>query len=204
MTAWRRLFRLLPAAAFLLAACSPPPQLAPLAKDAVIVALGDSLTYGTGGGGVNYPQVLQERTGRTVINAGIPGETSGGAAARLGTLLKQHKPQLLIVCSGGNDILRRHGDDVKANLSRIVETAQAADVDVVLIAVPRPIPFPLNYPAYAEVAASYQLWIEDDILKTVLHDNALKSDQIHANAAGYRHIGEAVAELLVRAGALPS
>ena len=193
------------AAVAALTACSPPPSpLTPLTKDAVIIALGDSLTYGTGGQGTSYPQVLQMLTGKTVINAGIPGETSRGAAARVGSLLRQHPAQLLIVCTGGNDLLRRQSDEVKANLSRIVETAQAAGVPVVLIAVPRPIPFPLNHPVYAEVAAEYRLWLEDDILKTVLHDNALKSDQIHANTAGYREIGAAVAALLQRAGALPS
>lgn len=200
----RRLLLLALCAAATLAACgSAPPPLKPLAKDAVIVALGDSLTYGSGGRGTTYPQQLAQLIGREVINAGIPGETSAGAKARTADLLARHRPQLLIVCTGGNDFLRRQPSAATAqNIGGIVETARAAGVQVVLIAVPRVFPLPLNHPIYGDIAGRYNLWLEDGIMKTVLFDTALKSDQIHANAAGYRKIAEAVAALLRRAGAV--
>lgn len=190
--------------ALLLAACAPPPApLSPLQQGAVVLALGDSLTYGTGGGGVSYPQHLQELIGHTVINAGVPGDTSHGARQRTAALLQRHQPQLLLLCIGGNDFLRRLPvQDTEANLRAIVEMAQQAGVEVVLIAVPRVLPIPLNHGLYGDLAATHGLWLEDEILKSVLHDNALKSDQIHANAEGYRAIAEAVAALLREAGAL--
>lgn len=198
------LWVILPAAvgAFFFIGRAPPPPLAKLGENAVIVAFGDSLTAGTGAA-VGYPQHLSDLTGRTVINAGIRGETSGAALARLPGVLKNHKPNLLIVCTGGNDFLRRlPAAETEKNLRAIVETARAAKVPLVLIAVPRLLPLPLNHPLYDKIAGEKNLWLEDEILKTVLHDNRLKSDHVHPNAAGYLLLAEAVAALLRRAGAV--
>ena len=200
----RRLWLLL-AVTLLLAACGTPTgePLKPLKRGAVVLALGDSLTHGTGGGGVSYPQQLEIMIGSTVINAGIPGDTSAGARARTAHLLQRHKPQLVILCIGGNDFLQRqNADETKANISAIVQMVKDAGVDIVLVAVPRVLPIPVNHSLYREVASEHDLWLEDESLKTVLHDNNLKSDQIHANAAGYRAIAEAIADLLRRAGAV--
>ena len=195
-------FLLLVLPALLAAGCSQPSALPPLGKDAIVLAFGDSLTAGTGAS-VGYPQRLEKIIGRAVINAGVPGETSGGAKRRLSGLLNRHQPQLLIVCTGGNDFLRRHDRaETENNLREIVAVARRAAVPVVLIAVPRISPLPLNHPIYKTVADDYDLWLEDDILKTVLHDNTLKSDRVHPNDAGYQQIAEAVAALLTHAGAV--
>lgn len=55
-----------------------------------IVCWGDSLTFGTGGSGVNYPNILRERIAEEinetipVVNLGIGGETSATICARAG------------------------------------------------------------------------------------------------------------------------
>lgn len=53
-------------------------------KQPDIVCWGDSLTYGEGGEGVTYPSVLAEKTGLTVFNYGVQGETAKQIAIRMG------------------------------------------------------------------------------------------------------------------------
>ena len=197
-TMQKRLFALF--TAFLLTACTSPPPLPKLPNDAVIVAFGDSLTLGTGAH-KGYPERLADIIKRPVINAGIRGETSASAKKRLPQIIKQHAPDLLIICTGGNDFLRKISG-TEENLRDIVIAAQTANIAVVLIAVPKLSIFPTNHPLYEKVANDYQLWMEDDILKTVLHDNSLKSDQVHPNDTGYAKIADAVTALLKKSGLL--
>ena len=185
-----------------LAACAPPSPIARLPQEAVVVAFGDSLTSGVGAQ-IGYPQRLQTLIGREVINAGIPGETSAEALRRFPAVLRRHRPALVVICTGGNDFLRRQSAaKTESNLREIVALAEAAGVEVALLAVPRLSLFALNHPLYAKIADDYDLWIEDEILKSVLHDDDLKSDRIHPNDDGYRQIAEAVAALLRRAEAV--
>ena len=182
----------------------PSVSIVPLAANAVILAYGDSLTYGTGAGaGKSYPDVLSALINRKVINAGVPGETSVQGLARLAATLDEAKPDLLILIHGGNDYLRRQPESaLKENLSQMITIASARSIPVVLMSVPKPAIFLKPAKVYRELAEQYQLPLDDVTLSEILADRALKSDQVHPNAAGYRRIAEKLQALLVASGAL--
>ena len=190
--------------AFLLAACDRAPTLPRLGSHDVIVAFGDSLTHGTGASSdTAYPAVLASLTGRTVVNAGVPGDTTASALERLPNVLAEHKPRLVLLCLGGNDMLRKQPQAAtENNLRLLVQTIRASGAEVVLIAVPEPKLFGGAPDFYSRVADDLRLPLEDDVFNEVLKDNRLKSDPIHANAAGYRIVAERLAEVLQEAGAL--
>ena len=188
----------------LLAACERAPTLPKLNSHDVIVAFGDSLTHGTGASANDaYPAVLASLTGRTVINAGVPGDTTATGLARLPAVLDEHQPRLVLLCLGGNDMLRKHPQaSTENNLRLLVQTIRASGAEVMLIAVPEPKLFGGAPDFYGRIAQEMQLPLEDDIFSDVLKDNRLKSDPIHANAAGYRLVAERLAEFLRETGAL--
>ena len=190
--------------AFLLAACDRAPTLPKLNSHDVIVAFGDSLTHGTGAStDAAYPAVLAMLTGRTVINAGVPGDTTMSGLQRLSGVLAEHKPRLVLLCLGGNDMLRKHPEAAtENNLRLLVRTIRASGAEVVLIGVPEPRLFGGAPDFYARVAEEMQLPLEDEVFNEVLKDNRLKSDPIHANAAGYHQIAERLDEFLKKTGAL--
>lgn len=192
-------------AAALLAACGEKvPALPRLGGEAVVLAFGDSLTYGTGASPEeSYPAALARLIGRAVVQSGVPGELSGDALARLPAALDEHRPTLLLLCSGGNDLLRRVEESrIEANLRAMIELAQSRGVAVVLIGVPRPRLLGGPPEFYARLAREFRLPYEGEIVKTLLFDNATKSDMIHPNADGYRRMAEAVARLMKEGGAI--
>jgi lysophospholipase L1-like esterase len=188
----------------LLAACGRAPTLPKLTQQDVIVAFGDSLTHGTGASDdTAYPAVLATLTGRTVINAGVPGDTTTSGLQRLPAVLAEHHPRLVLLCLGGNDMLRKQPlTRTENNLRLLVHTIRASGALVVLIGVPEPRLFGGTPAFYERVAEDMQLPLEADVFNDVLKDNRLKSDPIHANAAGYRVVAERLAEFLHEAGAL--
>jgi lysophospholipase L1-like esterase len=188
----------------LLTSCQKTEKLPPLATDAIILAFGDSLTYGTGASRAeSYPSILATLTGRKVINAGIPGEVSAEGRTRLATVLDETQPALLLLCLGGNDFLRRLDPaQVKENLRGMVQDAKERGIAVVLIAAPT-LGFGLQVPPlYAEVASEAGIPLEGEILAEILSDATLKSDPIHPNAGGYKELAIALEKLLHRSGAL--
>ena len=191
--------------ATLIAGCGgKSPTLPPLDSKAVVLAFGDSLTFGTGANPEqSYPARVAKLIGREVVNRGVPGEVSSDGLARLTSAIDETQPALLLLCHGGNVFLRKlDAKQTEANLRSMVKLARDRNVAVVLIATPKPGLFLSAPDFYETIAKDYQLPLEQKILASVLSDNALKSDLIHPNADGYAKIADAVARLLTKAGAI--
>ena len=193
-------------AAFLLlvSGCGQQAKLPRLAPDAVVLAFGDSLTYGTGANDEeSYPAHLARMTGRRVVREGVPGEVSATGLGRLPAALDEHQPRLLILCHGGNDFLHRMPKEQAAeNVRAMIRLAKSRGVDVLLIGTPE-IGFTLTPPEfYSGIAKQFGIPYEGEVLTKILRNGDLKSDQIHPNARGYRLMAERVADLLRKSGAI--
>ena len=111
----------------------------PLPARRSIVVLGDSLTSGRGiGKDAAYPAILQQRLEDSgyeyeVVNAGISGDTTARALRRYRDTLDDDV-EILIVALGANDGLRGVPvDQVKSNLSVIMEDAQRRGIETLLV-----------------------------------------------------------------------
>jgi acyl-CoA thioesterase-1 len=200
----KRLSYVWPLVFLLITGCDSEPLLKPLGPKAVILAFGDSLTYGTGALREQaYPARLQTLNSQSVINAGISGEITQTGLKRLPKLLKRHNPELLILCHGGNDILRRYDlKQTRENLQQMINLARENNIQVVLIGVPQFGIFLSAAPFYEELAKTNQLPLENEVLSDILRDTRLKSDQIHPNADGYAIFAERIYSLLETSGAI--
>ena len=195
----RRQWLLFAGVATSLVACGSKKALGrPVAPGATVLALGDSITHGTGASPErSYPAELARLTGWNVINAGVPGDVSAQALQRLPPLLAQHQPELVLLSIGGNDFLRRLAEaETRANIRRICEQALATDAQLLLIAVPRPsiaaavVGALSDHPLYAELAEELKLPLHRNGWAEVLGDESLRSDAIHANAQGYQRFAQ--------------
>jgi len=188
----------------LAAGCGQQAKLSPLPQDAVVLAFGDSLTYGTGASEEeSYPAQLARLIGRRVVREGKPGELSAQGLARLPSALDEHQPALLLLCHGGNDFLQRQSKKAAAeNVRAMIALAKSRGIQVLLIGTPEA-GFTLTPPEfYGEIAQEFRIPYEGDVLTKILRDGSLKSDQVHPNARGYRLMAERVAELLRKSGAI--
>jgi acyl-CoA thioesterase-1 len=174
-----------------------------------IVCLGDSLTAGYGLSEEEaYPALVQAKAiadGHpwTVINAGVSGDTTNGGLHRVAWVLKA-KPDLVLVCLGGNDGLRglplEHTQD---NLRQLVEKLHAAGAATCIAGMQLPANFGDDYrqqfaalfPAVAHATHSPLLPF---LLAGVGGIPTLnQGDGIHPNHEGQRLVAETVYRFLL-------
>ena len=163
-----------------------------------IVALGDSLTAGLGlSMNQAYPALLQQRVAADglddeVVNAGVSGDTSAGGLARLDWAL-DGDVRVLIVALGGNDGLRGlPTEQLKRNLSQIIQRAQARRITVILAGMEAPPNHGWEYvvdfhQVYPDLARTYHVALVPFLLQGVAgHDELNQRDGMHPTPEGAR------------------
>lgn len=194
----------------LLTACESRPVYPAVPAGATVLAVGDSVTYGTGAGpGEDYPTRLARLSGWRVVNAGIPGDTAQAARRRVEAVLRETEPALVIVELGGNDFLRRRSETlVKEDLRAILGAVKESGAQSVLVAVPRVSMVGVMAGAlpdsaiYRELAEEEQVPLVEKVFAKILSDASLRADRVHPNAEGYRAMADGIATALATFGLL--
>mgnify|MGYP001255522126 CR=1 FL=1 len=183
----------------LLTACDSGQIFHRLRPNSVVLAFGDSLTYGTGADtGMGYPEQLKHLIARNVVNAGVSGEVSAEGVRRLPAALDEHDPDLVILCHGGNDLLRKMDrQQLRQNLRRMFEAVNQRGIPMIMIAVPQMNLLASDAKEYKELADELNIPLIEGVLGDLLTEPDLKSDQVHLNNEGYRKLAEAVADVMM-------
>jgi acyl-CoA thioesterase-1 len=175
----------------------------PTTHGAPILVLGDSLSASYGidreRGWVSLLAQRLEHRGlsRRIVNASVSGETTSGGVTRLGGLLEEHRPGLLVIELGANDGLRGTPLGViRENLTTLVRRGQEAGSTIVLLGVRLPPNYGAAYTEgfqeiYREVARAEGVALVPDMLAGVAEDRSLmQADDLHPNAEAQPRILE--------------
>ncbi len=185
-----------------LSACSKV-DVEPLGRKDTIVAFGDSLTFGYGAyAGFSYPEQLSKIINMKVINSGVNGNTTSDGLARLSNVLEEHKPKLVLLGLGGNDMLRKVPEQtIVSNLTSMIQKIKSKNIQVVLLATPRPsllssIGYLSDADFYKDVAKKESVLLIEDIYSSFLSKAEYRSDLIHLNQRGYELVAKKIADFL--------
>lgn len=126
-----------------------------------------------------------------IVNASRGGKTLTDALQELPPLLSQHHPRVVVLELGGNDaILGAKGADIRRDLTRLVEMAQAQGARVAVLGFEIPPAFDkdgsadLLRDAYAAVAKDKQIILLPSLLAGISgNPTMLQDDGIHPNAS---------------------
>ena len=168
------------------ASAEPPPT---------VLVIGDSLSAAYGmdieQGWVHLlSEKLSDQSPRaTVVNASISGDTTGGGAQRLPSLLEQHEPSVVIIELGGNDGLRAYPiKQMRANLATMTQASLEHGAKVLLLAAEAPPNLGRRYTtlfreSYSQLANDENVVALPFIVESIfLSSDLMQSDRTHPNA----------------------
>lgn len=171
----------------------------PAADGRVIVAFGDSLYAGYGlGPKESFPAKLEQALKAkgiavTISNAGVSGDTTAAAQRRLAFTLEgfQHKPDLVMVNLGGNDMLRGiDPKETRAHLTAICEELKRRGIPILLTGMVAAPNMGRDYadrfnPIYPDLAKKYDAALYPFFLDGVVtQPKLMQADHVHPTAQG--------------------
>ena len=182
----------------------------------IIVALGDSLTYGYPySPGSSWVSLAAEKINMTIYNRGIIGDTSLDMLARLDPDVLSLNPDTVIILAGSNDALGLNGvitwNQTKEALLQMAQRIQAVGAKTIFV-----LPPPIDTP-FAEAQLQLQRkWLREetttnkvgllDFYTPLLAENGrgikpdLTVDGLHPNKNGYKVLAQAAIEGFQRLG----
>ena len=171
------------------------------AKARKILVVGDSLSAeyglvrGSGWVALLEQRLAQDHIPASVVNASISGDTTSGGLARLPALLRQHRPDLVLLELGGNDALRGLPIEMtRSNLAEMTRLAKAAKARVVILGMQLPPNYGRAYGErfsglFAEVAKAENAGLVPFMLRGVADgpkaDTMFQADRIHPLASAH-------------------
>jgi acyl-CoA thioesterase-1 len=172
----------------------------------VILVFGDSISAGYGLAHVEqgWVELLKTRLkaqgyGYQVVNASVSGETTAGGLARLPRALELHQPKIVVIELGGNDGLRALPiPQMRANLARMIDLAEAAGAKILLLGMRMPPNYGLEYTgqfsaSFIDIAREKKIPLVPFLLNDIaLSRKLLQDDDIHPNALGQPQLLENV------------
>jgi acyl-CoA thioesterase-1 len=172
-----------------------------------IVFLGNSITagYGLRDPLQSFPSLLarrweEENRSIKVINAGISGETAGGALERLDLIL-QYPIDIMVIELGINDYIQGFSKEaVSDHLRQIIKSTQTVYPGAIILltdiqlSVLDPNVYALDYQEiFPQLAKEMSIELLPSYLQLVWTDSDLvMADRLHPNAEGYEVIAESV------------
>lgn len=163
-----------------------------------VLVVGDSLSAeyglarGTGWVALLEQRMKLEKIDAHIVNASISGETTSGGRTRLPALLRQHKPDVVVLELGANDGLR--GLPVTAaedNLRTMIQLSQQNKAKVLLVGMRMPPNYGRAYTErfagmYKDLAGAYKVPLVPFMLDGVAQDPAnFQADRLHPLATAH-------------------
>lgn len=143
----------------------------------------------------------------TVVNGGVSGDTTAGGKSRLVWMLDRHKPDVVLVALGGNDMLRGiPPQTVKANLDAMLATLQERGVRTILMGVKVPPNQDAGYTQafnaiYPQLADEYDVALYPFFLESIFgRSDYMLDDGVHPNAKGVDYVAGYLADYLIKTG----
>jgi acyl-CoA thioesterase-1 len=164
-----------------------------------ILIFGDSLSAGYGiARADSWGNLLQASLKRThpqyaVVNASVSGETTSGGVRRIGKVLNEHRPAVVVLELGANDGLRGTPlKETEKNLNDIILKTKKANAKVLLLGIQIPPNYGLDYTKrfsalYPKLAKTHRVNLVGFMLKDIPPEQ-FQADNLHPNAAAQPQI----------------